>query len=314
MQRRTRRWAIGTVASVVATVLLPGLATGTGPVRIANGQPGNDTQLSVLTPAEAAFMDRKLAIAAAIAQGGAAPTRAAGESILAVPCELDPCEGTPPPTPPPSAAPPPTPPPPPPGPPAAKTLATRARQQNNYYFCGPASGQVVINWSRGIINGNNDGEDAATNWRKQSKVAEWMKTTKDGTGGANLAVGLNNPNAVLKPTADWIYVYADIGTMQAFYGKVVTDIAEYNMPLVLATAPHLSGAGQNYLESWPTVAPGAHHWIVLRGYDGLPGSPPQIIKYQDSSAGFGGATGAFDDTLAVVWQVSKYNQGGHVVW
>jgi hypothetical protein len=40
-----------------------------------------------------------------------------------------------------------------PGPPVnSKTLGTRARQQVNGWFCGPASGQVVVNWSRGIIN------------------------------------------------------------------------------------------------------------------------------------------------------------------
>jgi hypothetical protein len=173
----------------------------------------------------------------------------------------------------------------------------------------------VINWSRGIINGNNDGEDATTNWRRQSKVAEWMGTTTAGTGGANLASGLNNPSAVLKPTSDWVYIYADNGTTQALYQKIVTDVAVYGMPLVLATAPHISGAGVYYLESWPKVAAGAHHWIVLRGYDGAWGNPSAIsIKYQDSSAGYGGATGAFDDSLAVIWQVSKWNQGGHVVW
>jgi hypothetical protein len=230
-------------------------------------------------------------------------------------CEYDPCEGTPHSPPPASPTPTPTAPPPPSGPPAAKTLATRARQQNNSYYCGPASGQVVINWSRGIISGNNDGEDATTNWRRQSKVAEWMGTTTAGTGGANLAIGLNNPNAVAKPTSDWIYAYVDNGSMQELYQKVVTDVATFSMPLVLATAPHISGAGLNFLESWPKVAAGAHHWIVLRGYDGAWGNPSAIsIKYQDSSAGYGGATGAFDDSLAVVWQVSKWNQGGHVVW
>ena len=302
MERRRSRWAVGTVGSVVAAVLLPGLALGAGPVRLANGEPDNDVQLSVLSPAEQAFMNRKLAMAAAVG----APRTTAGKAALgATPmfaCEFDPCEGDP-------TWPPPG------GPSEAKTLSTKARQQNNYYFCGPASGQVVINWSRGIINGNNDGEDASTNWRRQSKIATWMSTTTAGTGGANLATGLNNTNAVLKPTPDWIYAYVTNGTMQELFNKIVTDIDGFGMPLVLATAPHLSGAGQYFLESWPNVAPGAHHWIVIRGYDGLWGDPtPIIIKYQDSSAGYGGATGAFDDTLAVVYQVSKWNQGGHVVW
>jgi hypothetical protein len=281
-------------------VLLPGLALGAGPIRVANGEPDNDTRLSVLTAAEAAFVEAKLAMAARIS-GSGGTTKRGGTPAPMFACELDPCEGDP-------TWPPPG------GPSAAKTLATRPRQQINYYFCGPASGQVVINWTRGYTSTSTNGEDLSTNWRRQSKIAEWMKTTTAGTGGANLAVGLNNSNGVVKPTPDWLYVYADNGTKSAFYDKVITDIDGFGMPLVLATAPHLMNAGSNYLESWPKVVDGAHHWIVLRGYDGLPGSASQIVKYQDSSGGFGGSTGSFDDSLSVVYNVSKANQGGHVVW
>jgi hypothetical protein len=282
--------------------LLPGLALGAGPIRSANGEPDNDVQLSVLTPAEQAFMDKKLAMAAAVGAVGKTAAESTLGATQTVPCEFDPCEGTP--TWPPAG-----------GPSEAKTLMTKARQQNNWYFCGPATGQVVINWSRGIINGNNDGEDTTTNWRRQSKIASWMGTTTAGTGGANLATGLNNPNGVLKPTSDWVYAYADNGSMHDLFNKIVTDIDGFGMPLVLATAPHQSGAGQYYLESWPNVVAGAHHWIVVRGYIGLWGSTdPIVIKYQDSSAGYGGSTGPFDDFLSVIYQVSKWNQGGHVVW
>ena len=303
MRGRARGWTVGTVVWLVAAGLLPELALGAGPVRVANGQPGDDGQLSVLTPAQEAFMARKLAMAAAIETIGSGDAKSTGVVVPTVACEFDPCEGGTPTWPPAG------------GPPAAKVLLTKARQQNNWYYCGPATGQVVINWTRGIISGIDDGEATATNWRKQSKIAVWMGTTTAGTGGANLAAGLNNPSAVVKPTADWVYAYADIGTMRELYDKIVTDVAAFGMPLVLATAPHISGAGVNFLESWPNVYAGAHHWIVIRGYDGLWGGPsPVIIRYQDSSAGYGGATGAFDDTISVVWQVSKWNQGGHVVW
>ena len=302
MDRRKRRWAVGTLVWVVAAVMAPGSAFGAGPARTADGEPDNDVQLSVLTAAGEAFMNKKLAMAAAIDSTGSGGAKSSGGAVPTVACELDPCEGNP--TWPPAG-----------GIPASKLLLTKARQQNNWYYCGPATGQVVINWTRGIINGNNDGEDPTTNWRRQSKIAVWMSTTTAGTGGANLATGLNNPNGVVKPTADWIYAYADNGTAHELYDKIVTDVVGFGMPLVLATAPHVSGAGVNYLESWPNVVAGAHHWIVIRGYDGLwGGSSPVIVRYQDSSAGYGGATGAFDDTISVMWQVSKWNQGGHVVW
>jgi len=303
MERHRGRWAIAAVGALVAVLLLPALAFAAGPVRYANGEPDNDTRLSNLTSAEAAFVQRKLAMAAAIGATGTTTAKSASGLAPMYTCEFDPCED-------------PTPPswPPPGGPSPSKTLATRPRQQNNYYFCGPAAGQVVINWTRGIISANTNGEDLSTNWRRQSKIATWMGTNTLGTGGANLAAGLNNSNGVLKPTADWIYTYADNGTMQAFFSKVLTDVDGFGMPLVLATAPHLANAGVNYLESWPKEYPGAHHWIVVRGYDGLWGDASIVIKYQDSSGGFGGATGSFDDSLSVVYQVSKANQGGHVVW
>jgi hypothetical protein len=275
-------------------------------VRVADGEPAHDTQLSVLSAAESEFMQKKLAMAALVGDAGTAVTTGstAGKVVPMYACEFDPCEDPNPPAWPPAS-----------GPSVAKTLGTKARQQNNNYFCGPASGQVVINWTRGIISGNNDGEDATTNWRRQSKIAEWMKTTStSGTSGANLAVGLNNANAVAKPTTDWVYAYDNNGSMQELYDKIVTDVDGFGMPLVLATAPYVSGAGAYHLKSWPRPAPGAHHWIVIRGYDATAGSTNPIIRYQDSSAGYGGSTGAFDDSLAVIWQVSAWNQGGHVVW
>jgi hypothetical protein len=252
-----------------------------------------------MTPAEAAFVRRKLAMAALI--GSSVPLAKTATRVAPMyACEFNPCEDHP-------TWPLPG------GPVLAKTLGTKARQQNNYYYCGPATGQVVINWTRGITSGSNDGEDVTTNWRRQSKIAQWMSTTSAGTGGANLATGLNNPNGVLKPTADWVYVYDDNGTSGDLLGKIVTDIDQYSMPLVLATAPHLRGA-VFYLSSWPREAPGAHHWIVIRGYDMTANANDPVIRYQDSSAGYGGATGPFSDALSVIYQVSRANQGGHVVW
>jgi hypothetical protein len=294
----------GVLAISAVAVLLPGSALAAGPdaaVRVAAGQPEGDTRLSLLTPAQAAFMALKLRMAESIAAVGASGGKASKRPVQAVQCELDPCEPNP-------GWPPPS------GPPASRILNTKTRQQNNHYFCGPATGQIAINWSRGITSSHPNGENAATNWRKQSQIAVWMKTTTAGTGGANLANGLNHPQAVLKPTPDWVYSYASTGGQQAFHSKVVTDIAGFSMPLILATVPHDAGAGLNYLESWPNVFPGAHHWILLRGYTGLWGSSNPTISYQDTSAGFGGGTGTYDDFTSVMWQVNEWNQGGHIVW
>jgi len=317
MERRGKRWVIGAAVALVVA-LMPGLAIAAGPVRVADGEPDSDTQLSVLTPAEAGFVQRKRTIADSIG-AAAGPDAQGANGEVAKPsyqCEFDPCGGTPPSPAPGPTTPPPTAPPP-PAPPSSRMLETRARQQINYYYCGPAAGQVVINWSRGIVVFNRTragAEDTTINWRKQSTIGAWMKTTADGTGGANIAAALNRSDAVLKPVPDWIYLYDDSGSRTNFHSIVVTDVATYGMPVVLATAPHQADAGANYLTSWPDVYDGAHHWITIRGYTGLPGSSAPTMSYNDSSGGFGGSTGTFTDYVSVLWQVNDWNQGGHLVW
>jgi hypothetical protein len=303
MQGWKRRWARGAMVSVAASMLLSGLAIGATPVRYADGQPGGDSQLSVLSPAEAAFMQKKRAMAAAVGASAGSFAKSSKRPVVMTACEFDPCEGDPSqPTWPPA------------GPSVAKTLGTKARQQKNYYYCGPAAGQVVINWTRGITSGTTNGEDPSTNWRTQTVIGVWMKTNILGTGGANLAGGLNNVNAVLKPRGDWVYAYDNNGSKDALLSKIVTDIDGFGMPLVLATAPHKNNAGAYYLRSWPNAFDDAHHWITLRGYDASAGMGNPVIRYQDSAGGYGGTTGSFDDALSVMWQVSYWNQGGHVVW
>jgi hypothetical protein len=265
------------------------------------GEPDNDDDSLVLTPEQAAFVRLKQQIADSL---GAANAGKIVSEFPAPPCSPDPCAPAPTPTPAPT-------------PPASKALDTRARQQINGYYCGPASGQVVVNWSRRVFVTTltkAGAEDPALNWKKQSTIAGYMGTTTSGTGGAALAAGLNNPNAVLKPVANWAYDYVSTGTKLNFHNMVVTDVAKFSMPLVLATAPHQANAGSNYLESWPQVHDGAHHWITLRGYNGLPGTSGATISYNDSSAGYGGGTGTYDDTVSVLWQVNDWNQGGHIVW
>jgi len=311
MEQGRSRWAVGTVGTVAALaawLALPALAVAAGPARVANGEPDNDTQLSVLTPAEAAFMQLKQTLADSI--GSAAQGANGGKGQIVQPsyqCEFDPCEGVPPPPPGP----------PPPATPSSKMLETRPRQQITYYNCGPAAGQVVINYSRGIVVASRSkagAEDTSINWRKQSTIAGWMKTTTDGTGGANVAVGLNRSDAVLKPVPDWVYSYDNTGSRSNFHNIVVADIATYGMPVVVATAPHQANAGANYLPSWPSEYDGAHHWITVRGYSGLPGSTAPTMSYNDSSGGYGGSTGTFSVLVSVLWQVNDWNQGGHLIW
>lgn len=296
MHRLTSRVLAAGLLLALSAVLPAGALAG-APVRDGvevpgNGQPDNDTDRLVLTANEIAFMDHKQAIADSL------PSEEGGVVVMGPvpPCYPDPC---------------------PTGPPSTKTLDTRARQQITNYYCGPAAGQVVINWSRNYIFTDKTAagaESTSINWRKQSTIAGYIGTTSEGTGGAALAAGLKNPSAVLKPVPEWIYSYAPTGSKQNFHNRVVTDIWEYEMPVVLATVPHDAGVGNTHLESWPNVHAGAHHWITIRGYDGLYGSTSPTMKYNDSSAGYGGGTGSYSDLVSLLWQVNDWNQGGNMVW
>jgi hypothetical protein len=66
------------------------------------------------------------------------------------------------------------------------------------------------------------------------------------------------------------------------------------------------------LFSWSGFSGTAWHWIAIRGYSGY-GTSTKRLYYNDSSSGWGGATGAYSDTLNLVWQVNQANTG-NIVW
>jgi hypothetical protein len=196
--------------------------------------------------------------------------------------------------------------------PSARILETYARQQKTSYWCGPASAQVAINLSRGYFFSQTGGENARTNYRLQSEIAAWANTTSSsGTSGANLENALNRPKAVLKPTDDWIYIFADHGDLDAYFDKVVTDVYDYGMPLISLVRPNEPGK-EHHLSSWDGPAIHAGHWIVLRGYAGLDASSATVF-YNDSSAGYQGGTGAYSDPALTLWKVSHYHSD-MIIW
>jgi hypothetical protein len=198
------------------------------------------------------------------------------------------------------------------GPPPMRILATNFRQQKTSYWCGPASAQVAINLSRGYFFAQKGGENPDTNYRLQSEIAAWAGTTaSNGTSGANLESALNRPKAVLKPSPDWIYIFAHTGDLDAFHNKVVTDVAAAGMPLISLVRPNEPGKDYR-LSSWQGSPIHAGHWIVLRGYGGLNASTATIY-YNDSSEGYQGGTGAYADTALTMWKVSHYHSD-MIIW
>ena len=197
-------------------------------------------------------------------------------------------------------------------PPISRTLNTYARQQKTSYWCGPASAQVAINLSRAYFFSQTGGENAKTNYRLQSEIAAWADTTASaGTSGANLESALNRPKAVLKPSAEWIYVFADHGDLDAYFSKVITDVYGYGMPLISLVRPNEPGK-EYHMSSWTGAPIHAGHWILLRGYSGTDASSATVY-YNDSSAGYQGGTGAYADSAVTMWQVSHYHSD-MIIW
>ena len=202
-------------------------------------------------------------------------------------------------------------PPPPPPPPSSYYLDTRTREQDNDYYCGPASGQVVINFTRGYLYDNLDGENTSTNWRTQATLAGWMGTTQSGgTNGSGIVAGLNHNNGAVEPYSNF-YVYQHSDSGLEFDGKITAAIAGYDMPVVPDVMPHKANADY-FLPGWPDEVPGAKHWIVIRGYDGLwDGTDNPQAYFNDSSSEIG--PGRRHTGLLTMWMVTNYLYG-KVVW
>lgn len=257
------------------------VATATATV---TGEPPNDEQLSKLSSADQAILDAKLSLMNALrshqTRSGTRPR---------VPCpNPNSCQPTT---------------------PSTATLATYARQQANSYFCGPASGQVIVNNSWGYFYSSTSGTTTSTNKFTQATLASRMSTTTNGTSGANYASGLNGS---AKLPSGFAYYFTATGTASQLHDKVITDIWGYKMGLALGVKPHDPGATY-WLTSWPSAVT-AWHWINLRGYRGFfDGTRSATLYYNDSSGGYGGSTGSYSDPTIDIHYVNARNSG-NVVW
>ena len=188
------------------------------------------------------------------------------------------------------------------------------RQQVKWYYCGPATVQQVVNFTRGIFT-----DDNAVNAFSQQQISDrWLKT--DANGGTSPSAERLGMNSGSRLPSGFGYAEYQVVSGADWHGKVITDVTGWNMPLTAAVAPH--DLNFNYfLTSWANGKPvNTGHWIVVRGYYGKwDGTRNPLIYYTDSSGGLGGSTGRFYDPSYDVYQTllktnAVHPQGRWIVW
>ena len=194
-------------------------------------------------------------------------------------------------------------------------LPVQARDQTKGYYCGPAVGQVIANYSWAV--------SSTSNKYSQNTIASWMSTdTYGGTGAWWLAEGLNRAtaNSPRRP-ANWTWVVTplqdsdrDGTTADELHAYVRSNVSASKMPLAISVKPHDYYSRYN-LRSWPQTVASPGHWITAYGwYDSYrPGSTSARISYTDSSRDEGGATGKFSDpTLWIATMINEHTR--QFVW
>lgn len=206
--------------------------------------------------------------------------------------------------------------------PASYTLATYARRQNLDFYCGPATAQVIINRSRGIYSSNIDGENATTNYKKQSFIATrllWYNDVKDRwentntIGSTNAYMLKNGLNELAKLPSGFIYAVVATGTGAQWHSKIITDTQQWHMGF---GTPVKMDSGSLRLSSWSPIPPGVTvlHWLPIRGYSGAwDGTNTPKVYFNDSSDRQGGGTGSFVDSSLKMYKLNQWHTA-RVVW
>jgi hypothetical protein len=286
-----RHWArqlsIVSLSAVLATAtLVPSIAFA-GDRRAGGGEPPNDKDLVLpITPAMQVALDKKMlsfqAMAAAVASANVAGGMAA--SI-----------------------------------PSSFILSTYARHQHRWTYCGPATVQVVSNYTWHYYYSSTSAESTATNRYGESySSSAWTHT--DATGQTYLADLINGMNSASVLPFGGFYMQWHNPTWSDFHNAIATDTSTWYMPLAASVNPRPANSIY-YLYSWRNAPqnPNYGHYIPLRGYAGFSQSSA-LAYYNDSSGGqddFGvgmyGDTGAFQDLSFTVYEtiMLKY---GNFVW
>ncbi|MCA1572451.1 MAG: hypothetical protein LC798_19550 [Chloroflexi bacterium] len=193
-------------------------------------------------------------------------------------------------------------------------LSVNARDQVKNIYCGPATGQVIANYSWAVA--------AAANKYTQAQIAGWMKTDLNGgTSAPELEDGLElgTQGAPRRP-AGWDWVVLDVRDRDGdghsgdeLQGYVRSNVSSSKMPLAIPVKPHDPNS-RYYLISWPKAVRSVGHWIAAYGwYGSYNGTTFSRIYYTDSSKDEGGSTGKFwDPTRDIAALISEHTR--RIVW
>ena len=181
-------------------------------------------------------------------------------------------------------------------PPPSGSLAVEARDQTKGIYCGPATGQVIANYSWAMGAGQNK--------YSQAQIAVWMNTdVNGGTDAFNLERGLERATAgAPRRPANWDWVVINLLDRNGngrvgdeLHGYIRSNVTGSRMPLAIPVKPHDPKSGF-HLSSWPNPVVSIGHWIPLYGWIGLyDGTDSARARYTDSSRDEGGSTGKFVD-------------------
>ena len=177
-------------------------------------------------------------------------------------------------------------------------LGVSARDQTRGHYCGPATGQVIANYTWAV--------PLDANKYSQNKIAAWMQTDANGgTSAHTMEDGLELATAGAPrrpPNWDWVVTYLKDSDRDGTVGDQLHDyvrasVSGSRMALAIPVLPHERN-GRFHLRSWPNPVNSPGHWIGAYGWKGLyDGTNFSRIYYTDSSEDEGGSTGRFWDPM-----------------
>lgn len=179
------------------------------------------------------------------------------------------------------------------------------RQQEKWYWCGPAVGQVMSNYTWGM--------GAAQNKYSQAQIASWMRTEINRqTFLGDFIAGVNR--ATRRPS-NFVYMQKHAPSFSNWHNTIISGVYNWRLPLAAGVNPHPFGSNV-WIVSWPQER-NAAHYIELHGYEGYAttANGSRWVFYSDTAGPFaapGMRANNFKDISFDVYRTMMMNTGDMV--